>query len=66
MVSLKLKSGTAVEVKDGSVDVIGGVAILHEKFMEGNQTKMRIVLAYALQPAEIVRHVGEGAYIVEF
>lgn len=66
MISLKLKSGTAVEVKDGRVEVSGNSAVLYERYMKGNTTFTRLVLAYSLQPGEIVRHIAEGEYIVEF
>jgi hypothetical protein len=64
MVSLKLKSGSKVEVMRGSVDVVGGCVVLYDKPADGDDT---LVVAYCLLPGETVRRDGvKGDYVVEF
>ncbi len=61
MASLRLGSGTPVEVKKGLVELEGSCVVLREE-VRGEE---HMVLAYNLLPGEIVRRVKEGEYIVE-
>lgn len=63
MVSLKLKSGTAVEVERGEVYMVGSCVVLEEHKLNGEEL---LVTSYCLFPGEIVRRVSEGVYVVEF
>lgn len=62
MASLKLQSGTPVEVKNGGVDVTGPCVVLWEAEKGG---KTKLVKAYHLQPGEIVRRTEGDNYVVE-
>lgn len=62
MASLQLKTGTPVEVKKGLVEIEGPCVVLRELKSDGEH----MVLAYHLQPGEIVRRVEEGKYSVEY
>ena len=62
MASLKIKTGTKHEVKNGFVELEGSCVVLREVTAKAE----RIMFAYCLQPGEIVTK-GEGDdYIVEF
>jgi hypothetical protein len=63
MVSLKLKSGSPIEVEKGRVTISGSAVVLVE---QNKNLAESVVVAYALIPGDIVRRVGEGEYIVEF
>jgi hypothetical protein len=65
MASLKLKTGTPVEVKKGFVDLNGPCVVLYET-VKGNLVEEHMVLAYHLLPGEIVRRAGDGDYAVEY
>ena len=64
MASLQLKAGSPVEVKRGLVELEGPCVVLREINPKTGAESM--VLAYHLQPGEIVRSVGEGEYVVEY
>ena len=63
MASLKIKSGSPVEVKKGLVELTGQCVALYEI---GKNNEERMVLAYCLSPGETVKRVKEDDYIVEF
>ena len=63
MDSLTLKGGSKVEVVSGDVTISGNCVQLIEYTGVNSQ---EMVVAYALQPGEIVRRIGKGEYIVEF
>jgi hypothetical protein len=65
MTSLKIKSGTRHEVKNGYVHIEGSCVILLESIPMKNSRDCRIVFAYCLQPGETLTSDGE-AYVVEF
>ena len=62
MASLKIKTGTLREVKNGWVEIEGSCVLL-VKEVKGKRG--RIVFAYCLQPGETVTSEGDD-YIVEF
>jgi hypothetical protein len=63
MPSLKLKSGTPVEVEKGKVCIEGGCVVLYELRKDFSTS---LVIAHQLQPGETVRRTGEDDYIVEY
>ena len=62
MASLKLQSGTPVEVKKGMVDINGPCVSLYE--LDKNDAP-KLVKAYHLLPGEIVRRIEGDNYVVE-
>lgn len=66
MASLKIKTGTKREVKNGFVSIEGQCVGLYEITGKAGMEKSRLVFAQCLQPGDTVTK-GEGDdYIVEF
>jgi len=63
MASLKIKTGTPVEVKKGLVELNGQVAAIYEIGSKGEE---RLVFGYCLQPGETIRRKEGDDYIVDF
>lgn len=64
MVSLKLKSGTKVEVENGFVSCSGNIVSLYEIIKPEKGSVL--VFGYCLAPGEDVRRVAEGEYVISF
>ena len=66
MASLKIRTGTKKEVKNGFVEIKGQCIALYEITGKGPMERSRLVFGQCLQPGEMVTK-GEGDdYIVEF
>lgn len=61
MASLKINTGTPVEVKNGFIEIEGSCVLLVE---EVKGKRGRIVLAYCLQPGEILKREEGDDYRV--